>query len=463
MTSAGGLVPLAEAAAHPARLLLSGPAGGVRAAAARGAARAGSPTRWRSTWGAPAPTCAWCRAACPSPPHAHASAGLPVRLPSLAIHTIGAGGGSVARARSRWRARRSGRRARAPTRACLLRAGWHRGHGHRRRPGARRASRPATELPGFGRLDVAAAPGRARPRRGDAPRASSRSSTRPWRAPCAWSRSSRASIRATSRWSRSAARGRSTRARWPTSSACRRSSCRRGPACSPRSASCCAPEQRELVRVVADARRARRASTTRGQRSPRARAALVPGGDVDQWLDCRYAGQSHELTVADVDDFPTVHAQRNGYARPGVRRSRWWRCARASSRAAPLAVTDLPDPYRAAARGPAVVAEPDCTLWVPDGLGRRRRARRARGSWSGREPGGAADPRVPARVGGRRDGRGAAARRVEPQHQGAGRLLGGAVHRRRRAPRPGRAHPRAPRLDAGLGGGGDRHRAADAS
>src|SRR5262245_53374542 len=38
MTSAGGLVPLTEAAAHPARLLLSGPAGGVRAAAAVAAA-----------------------------------------------------------------------------------------------------------------------------------------------------------------------------------------------------------------------------------------------------------------------------------------------------------------------------------------------------------------------------------------------------------------------------------------
>src|SRR3954466_454228 len=34
MTSAGGLVPLREAARHPARLLLSGPAGGGRAAAA---------------------------------------------------------------------------------------------------------------------------------------------------------------------------------------------------------------------------------------------------------------------------------------------------------------------------------------------------------------------------------------------------------------------------------------------
>jgi hypothetical protein len=37
------------------------------------------------------------------------------------------------------------------------------------------------------------------------------------------------------------------------------------------------------------------------------------------------------------------------------------------SRAASLEVTDLPEAARSAARGPAVVAEPDCTLWVPDG------------------------------------------------------------------------------------------------
>ena len=49
----------------------------------------------------------------------------------------------------------------------------------------------------------------------------------------------------------------------------------------------------------------------------------------------------------------------------------------------------------------------------------------------------------------RGDGGGAAARRVQPEHQGAGRLLGRAVHRRRRAARAGRAHPGAPRVDAG--------------
>ena len=80
----------------------------------------------------------------------------------------------------------------------------------------------------------------------------------------------------------------------------------------------CAPEQRELVRVVADTVVARPASTKPAPRWRRRVAVLVPGGDVDQWVDCRYAGQSHELIVADVDEFPAVHAQRNGYTRPGV-------------------------------------------------------------------------------------------------------------------------------------------------
>jgi 5-oxoprolinase (ATP-hydrolysing) len=87
---------------------------------------------------------------------------------------------------------------------------------------------------------------------------------------------------------------------------------------------------------------------------------------VDEWLDCRYAGQSHEILVTDVDEFPAVHARRNGYARPDVDVEVVALRARVSL-AAPLTVTDLPEPARAPAQGPAVVAEPDCTLWVPEG------------------------------------------------------------------------------------------------
>ena len=47
--------------------------------------------------------------------------------------------------------------------------------------------------------------------------------------------------------------------------------------------------------------------------------------------------------------------------------------ARATA-AAPLEVTDLPAVERSAARGPAVVAEADCTIWIPEGWVRRCRA-----------------------------------------------------------------------------------------
>ncbi|WP_229022817.1 hydantoinase/oxoprolinase N-terminal domain-containing protein [Actinomarinicola tropica] len=59
MTSAGGLMPAGEAAELPAALLLSGPAGGVRAGGGRPLSPTASTTPSRSTWVGRAPTCAW--------------------------------------------------------------------------------------------------------------------------------------------------------------------------------------------------------------------------------------------------------------------------------------------------------------------------------------------------------------------------------------------------------------------
>ncbi len=144
----------------------------------------------------------------------------------------------------------------------------------------------------------------------------------------------------------------------------------------------CAPEQRELVAswptpgslVGLDEARAALADRV---------AALVPGGEVEGLLDCRYAGQSHELMVADVDEFPAVHDQRNGYARPGVEVEVVALRARVSA-PSPLAVTDLPEPDRAPARGPRSWPRPTAPCGCPR-AGRRRRVRRGRGSWSDRE------------------------------------------------------------------------------
>jgi N-methylhydantoinase A/oxoprolinase/acetone carboxylase beta subunit len=95
-------------------------------------------------------------------------------------------------------------------------------------------------------------------------------------------------------------------------------------------------------------------------------AATLLGGDTATFVDGRYAGQSHELTVDSVADFHALHARRNGYARKDDPVEVVAIRARASV-ASPIAVADLPAPERRPVRGPAVIAEPDCTTWVPDG------------------------------------------------------------------------------------------------
>ncbi|HEV2310833.1 MAG TPA: hypothetical protein VGU73_09925, partial [Acidimicrobiia bacterium] len=97
-----------------------------------------------------------------------------------------------------------------------------------------------------------------------------------------------------------------------------------------------------------------------------AAAAVGPGAVVDAALDCRYVGQSHELTVPSVDDFPEEHRRRNGYTRPDVP-IEVVALRAGASRPALLAPDALPDVVRDAVRGPRVVAEPDCTVWVPEG------------------------------------------------------------------------------------------------
>ena len=104
--------------------------------------------------------------------------------------------------------------------------------------------------------------------------------------------------------------------------------------------------------------------------------ALVGGGDggavsVETALDCRYAGQSHELRVADVADFHAEHERRNGYQRPDAPVEVVAIRARAEI-ASGLAIVDLPDVERAEGVGPTVLAEEDCTIWVPEGWRARR-------------------------------------------------------------------------------------------
>jgi N-methylhydantoinase A/oxoprolinase/acetone carboxylase beta subunit len=95
-------------------------------------------------------------------------------------------------------------------------------------------------------------------------------------------------------------------------------------------------------------------------------AAAVPASVVTTAVECRYAGQSHELRVPTPEDFPAEHQRRNGYARPhspvevvAMRAT--------AHRDAPTDTSDLAVTERAAVVGPAVVAEPDCTIWVANG------------------------------------------------------------------------------------------------
>ncbi len=96
MTSAGGLMPAVQAAELPASLLLTGPAGGVRAAAELATA-CGLPDAVCFDMGGTSTDVCLVRGGVPEPAPITKVAGFPIRLPALDIHTIGAGGGSIAR------------------------------------------------------------------------------------------------------------------------------------------------------------------------------------------------------------------------------------------------------------------------------------------------------------------------------------------------------------------------------
>jgi N-methylhydantoinase A/oxoprolinase/acetone carboxylase beta subunit len=101
----------------------------------------------------------------------------------------------------------------------------------------------------------------------------------------------------------------------------------------------------------------------------RALVAGDTGVTVETAVDCRYRGQSHELTVPTVGEFHDEHRRRNGYARPddpvevvAIRA--------VAARPPAVGADDLPDPPARPGdeqAGPAVLAEPDCTIWVPEG------------------------------------------------------------------------------------------------
>ncbi len=96
MRSSGGLATLEEAAAHAAFALLSGPAAGV-VGAARLAALAGFENALAFDMGGTSTDVCAIVDGQARREQERLVGGLPVRLPTLAVHTVGAGGGSVVR------------------------------------------------------------------------------------------------------------------------------------------------------------------------------------------------------------------------------------------------------------------------------------------------------------------------------------------------------------------------------
>src|SRR5438093_893526 len=94
MRSSGGVATPAEAAAHPATILVSGPAAGV-VGAARIAELAGIDDAIAFDMGGPATDVCVIASGRAERATERAVDGLPIRLPTVDLHTVGAGGGSI--------------------------------------------------------------------------------------------------------------------------------------------------------------------------------------------------------------------------------------------------------------------------------------------------------------------------------------------------------------------------------
>jgi len=395
LTSAGGLTELAGAADRPASLLLSGPAGGVRAAAAAAVA-AGFPDAVTFDMGGTSTDVCLVQDGRPSFSGAgRLVAGFPVRLPSLDIHTIGAGGGSVARVDPGGALVVGPQSAGAePGPACYGRGGVQATVTDADLVAGRIPAGAA--FPGLGGLDVGAAQAALRAlgagvsaegvidvvdaamveavravtvARGVDPRGLAlvafggagplhacaiaealgmRAVVVPVRAgvlSAVGLLGSPPQVDVVQSWSRPSDHAAAAAARFDVA----RTAIRR----------LLGVGDDVPVRVALSAGTGTATATLNGVHV-----------EVELAVDCRYEGQSHELTVPSVAHFEEEHERRNGFRRPGAPVEVV--ALRASARREPpVDIAQLPLPVggseRAACVGPAVLAEPDCTVWVPDG------------------------------------------------------------------------------------------------
>ena len=361
LSSAGGLLPVAVAAELPAALLLSGPAGGVRAAAAIAAAN-GMPDCVTFDMGGTSTDVCLVRGGVPEPAAGREVAGLPVRMPSLDVHTIGAGGGSIARLDPGGALAVGPRSAGAvPGPACYGRGGSE--------PTVTDADLllgriPAdAPFPDVGVLD------------GDAARtACTRAGVDPAGVVAVADAHMTAAIRRVTVERGVDPRGLALVAfggAGPLHACALADALGMTAVIVPARAGVlsaagvlAAPAARELVRTWS--RPLEGVDAFAGALAEEARRVVGADAHVEVAFDCRYPGQSHELTVAALEDFAAEHQRVNGHARAGERVEVVAVRARASL-ASPVDVLDLPDVDRVGGVGPTVIAEPDCTVWVPSG------------------------------------------------------------------------------------------------
>ena len=405
MTSAGGLLTAADAADLPAALLLSGPAGGVRAAAAA-AISAGFPNAVSFDMGGTSTDVALIIDGVPEAAPARTVGGYPIRLPALDIHTIGAGGGSIARLDA------GGIVAVGPQSA-----GAQPGPACYGRGGDRPTVTDADLVLGRILLEAEFAGGSLGPLdRNRAADALRRAGVTAAGVVAVVDTAMEQAVRVVSVTRGVDPRGLALVAfggAGPLHACAVADALGMAAVVVPQRAGVlsavgllASPRQRDVVRswpapadatgldaaLAALADEARRtigadggAGAGRGGgragggagragrgggRAGRGGGRAGRGGgpvEVTTALDCRYAGQSHELTVPDVAAFAAEHERRNGYARPDSRVE--VTAIRARARRPPLI-----DPARLAtaterhaAVGPCVLAEPDCTVWVPEG------------------------------------------------------------------------------------------------
>jgi N-methylhydantoinase A/oxoprolinase/acetone carboxylase beta subunit len=367
MTSSGGLLPAAEAAELPAALLLSGPAGGVRAGAAAAVAN-GFPDAVTFDMGGTSTDVCLILDGAPAPAAEREVGGYTVRFPSLDVHTIGAGGGSLARVDPGGALVVGPESAGAdPGPACYGRGG--------ERPTVTDANLVA------GRIPAEAAFGGLRLDRHRAAAALDTAGVTAEGVLAVVDANMERALRAVSVERGVDPRGLALVAFGGAGAlhACALADALGMPAV-------VVPARAGVLSAVGLLTAPRRRDLVRSWPTPddhagldEARAALAaeaealvgagPATAVETLVDCRYRGQSHELTVASAATFGAEHRRRNGYARPGdpveviALRA-------VATRPPAVAAGDLPDPparLDGEVRGPAVVAEADCTIWVAEG------------------------------------------------------------------------------------------------